>query len=124
MKDKLTSGATARSKTETINDIVKTHLELLKEELARDAFLAESLMEEAAELKFAHAVLTAKRLLLTKLAAVFGHLLGATSNVHSGNTGALLDRALGHIATSTLEKELLPFTTALTTNWTCITTHD
>jgi hypothetical protein len=81
-------------------------------------------MEEAAELKFAHAVLTAERLLLTKLAAVFRHLLGTAADMHAGSSGALFDGALGHIATSALEEELLPFAAAQTTNGTSITTHD
>jgi hypothetical protein len=76
------------------------------------------------ELEFAHAVLTAERLLLAKLGSVLGHLLGAAADMHSGSARALFDRALGHVATSPLEEELAPFAAALTTNWTCIATHD
>ena len=124
MENELTRGATARRKTEAVNDVVKTHLKHLQQVLAGDAFLAESLLEEPMELQLAHAVLTAQALLLAELAAVFGHLLGTATDVHTGSSGTLLDRALGHIATRALEEELLPFAAALTTNGTSITTHD
>jgi hypothetical protein len=124
VENKLTSGAAARRKTKTIDDVVKTHFKLLEQKFTGDAFLAQSFLEEATELKFTHAILTAERLLLTKLRTVFRHLTSTTTNVHTGSSGTLFDRALGHIATCALEEELLPFAAAQTTNGTSVTTHN
>jgi hypothetical protein len=123
VQHELTGRATGRGETETVHQVVHAGFEQLEQDLARDAFAAQRLLEEALELELLHAELTAQALLLAELLTELGHLATAARAVLTGSGLPLLDRALGHIAPGPFEKQLLPLAPANAANGTCISAH-
>ena len=72
--DKLAGSTTGGSDTQTINDVVKTAFEVLKENLTGDTTGAGCLLEHVAELLLQHTISVLCLLLLSKHDAILGSL--------------------------------------------------
>jgi hypothetical protein len=72
--NELTSSTTSGSNTQTVNDVIKTALEVLKEDLTSDATSACCLLEHIAELFLQHTIGVLSLLLLSKHDAILGSL--------------------------------------------------
>jgi hypothetical protein len=82
--NKLTGSTAGGSDTQTVNEVVKTALEVLKENLTGDAAGTGSLLEHVAELLLQHAIGVLCLLLLSKHDAILGGLATTVVSMLAG----------------------------------------
>src|SRR5438093_3137006 len=113
----------ARSgKSERVNDVVQTQLELAEKIVAGNAVLLRGAPEIQTELPFQQAVNALDLLLLTKLQAI-AQDFGTTPAMLTGGVVAALDGALVFEATVPFEEQLHALTPAQPANGIGVTSH-
>src|ERR1700761_5267118 len=115
--------ATAGSKAKTIGHVVEATLELLQQDLARDARRAVRLLVVLAELALQREVDALRLLLFTQLQTVADDLHLAIAAMLAGGEVALVHRTLLGVALGALQKKLHAFATAKATDCSGITCH-
>jgi hypothetical protein len=115
MVNDLSSLATRRTETESINNVIKSSLQEYEKLSSRHTLCRSRSLEGVVELSLEEAVGPLNLLLLTKLNLVVGEGLTSTA-VLTWTTLSLLYRALAGETPLALEEELLPLSTAQATN--------